>query len=147
VTNQPATAPPPADVPVPPQQKGGAGKKIAGIGGGIVVAVIAAIVLAVLRGVLGGDDETAEAKQGDCIADLPQVREGQEVEANDAKVVECASADAKYSVVGRVDGVTAEQASGENSTVCNPYIDAGAETIYYAIPAGGKGYVLCLKPA
>ncbi|GAA4689253.1 LppU/SCO3897 family protein [Phytohabitans rumicis] len=154
----PATPPPPpnqgfgpaesAPVPAPPQKKGGAGKKIAGIGGGVVVAVIVAIVLAVLRNVLGGDDATAEAKQGDCIADLPSnIQEGQEVKADNAKVVDCASAEAKYSVVGRVDGVTAEQASAADSTVCNPYLEAGAESIYYAIPAGGKGYVLCLKPA
>lgn len=122
-------------------------KQIARIGGGVVIAVIAAVVLAVLRGVLGGDNETAEAHQGDCIADLPQVEAGQQVEANNAKVVDCTSADARYSVVGRVDGVTAKQTSGENSTVCAPYIDAGAETIYYAISAGGKGYALCLKPA
>jgi hypothetical protein len=129
----------------PPQKKGGAAKKILGLGGGVIVAVIVAIIIAVVRGVLS-DDATAEAKQGDCIADLPATIEaGKEVDANDAKVVACDSADAKYSVVGRVDGVTKAQASGE-SKICAPYVEAGAESIYYAIPATGTGYALCLKP-
>lgn len=138
----------PAGAPLPPSlqppKKGGAGKKILGIVGGVVVALVVAGGLAFARGALQ-EDKTAEAKQGDCIADLPEVAQGEEAEANNANVVDCGSADARYAVVGRVDGVTAAQASGEDSTVCNPYLDAGAESIYYSIPAGGNGYVLCLK--
>lgn len=127
----------------PPPQKKRAGKKVLGIVGGIVVALIVTVGLAAVRGALS-DDKTAEAKQGDCLADLPQVAEGQEEEANNAKVVQCGTAEAKYSVVGRVDNLTATEASAQ--TVCDAYRAAGAEMIFYSIPAGGKGYVLCLKP-
>jgi hypothetical protein len=130
----------------PPQKKGGAAKKILGLGGGVLVAVIVAIIIAVVRGVLS-DDATAEAKQGDCIADVPEVATGQDASAPDVKIVECASAEAKYSVVARVDGVTEAQATAD--TMCADNFKEGEEyAVFRAIPTtGGKGYVLCLKPA
>jgi hypothetical protein len=136
----------PAGAPLPPSlqppKKSGAGKKILGIVGGLVVALVVAGGLAFARG--AQEDKTAEAKQGDCIADLPDVKEGEEAEANNAKPVTCGTAEAKYTVVGRVDNLTAAQASSDG--VCQPFVAQGAEMIFYSIPPAGKGYVLCLKP-
>jgi hypothetical protein len=133
--------------PPPAPRKSGIGKKIGAFAGVIAVAlVIAAVKFGLFTGIsaaLGlGDDKAAEAKVGDCIASLPEVAEGQQQEANDAKVVTCDSADAKYAVVGRLENQTATQAASND--VCNPYKEA---TYWYsAIPENGKGYVLCLKP-
>jgi hypothetical protein len=144
VTDQPATPPPTPDqsaAPLP-QTRGGASKVIAGVG---VLAVVALAVVAVLvvRNVLFADDPTRDAKAGDCLANLPQAVAGEETSVKDVKVVACDSSDARYTVSGRVDDVTAEQASADE--VCAPFADATMR--FYAIPAGGKGYVLCLKPA
>ncbi|BCB81547.1 hypothetical protein GCM10022251_16940 [Phytohabitans flavus] len=128
----------------PPQEKkGGASKLIIGIVGVLAVVVLAVVAVFVVRALVAASDPTQDAKAGDCLSNLPQAPEGEEINVEDVKVVTCDSADARFAVVGRVDDVTAEQASvGE---VCA----AHAETTmrFYAIPAGGKGYVLCLKPA
>ncbi|HEU4421068.1 MAG TPA: hypothetical protein VFR67_00835 [Pilimelia sp.] len=141
--------PPPAQFAAPvttaPRKKP-LGKKLAGFAGVIVAVVVVALlkfgVFAGLSSALGvGDDKTAEAKAGDCLAQLPTVGQGQEKEANNAKVVKCDAADAKFSVVGRVENQT--QAQAANDGVCKAYPEA--EYRFSSIPQGGKGYVLCLK--
>jgi hypothetical protein len=128
----------------PPQKKGGAAKKILGLGGGVIVAVIVAIIFSVGRGLLS-DDATSDAKQGDCIADVPEVADGQDASAPNVKIVECSSADAKYSVVARVDDVTEAEATSD--TMCASNFKEGEEyAVFRAIGPTGKGYVLCLKP-
>lgn len=148
MTNQPpsspaqeeGTAPEPAPIPAP---KGGASKVILGIVAVLAVVVLAVVAVVVVRGLLSTTDPTQDAKAGDCLANLPQAKPGEEANVKDAKVVACDSPDAKYTVSGRVDDVTAEQASVDE--VCAPFKDATMR--YYSIPAGGKVYVLCLKPA
>lgn len=144
MTDQPAAPPPTRDqfaAPLP-QTRGGASKVIAGVG---VLAVVALAVVAafVVGNVLFADDPTRDAKAGDCLANLPQAVAGEETSVDNAKVVACDSPDARFSVVGRVDGVTAGQASV--AEVCAAHPDATMR--FYAVPPGGKGYVLCLKPA
>jgi hypothetical protein len=122
------------------------GKKLAGFAGVIAVALVVAVLkfglFAGISSALGiGDDKTAEAKAGDCIAQLPDVAEGQQKEANNAKVVKCDAADAKFSVLGRLENQTEAQAAKDD--ICKAYPEA--EYSYYSIPSGGKGYVLCLK--
>lgn len=150
MTNQPPSPPVQEEGAAPeaapaPEKKGGAAKVIFAIVGVLAVAAVAVVAVIVVRNLLATTDPAKDAKAGDCLANLPETVAGQETDAANVKVVACGSPDAKYSVVGRVDDVTAEQASA--GEVCGPYMDAGAQMRYYAIPAGGKGYVLCLKPA
>ncbi|MFC0526296.1 LppU/SCO3897 family protein [Phytohabitans kaempferiae] len=150
MTNQPPAPPAPEETAAAeslpqPEKKGGARKVVVAVVGVLAAVLLAVVAVLVVRNVLFPSDPTSEAKEGDCLANLPQAAVGQETEVDNAEIVACDSAEAKYSVVGRVDDVTAEQASTDE--VCEPYIAAGAEMRFYAIPAGGSGYVLCLKPA
>ncbi|MDQ7908713.1 hypothetical protein RB614_29690 [Phytohabitans sp. ZYX-F-186] len=126
-----------------PEKRGGASKVIIGVVGVLAIVVLAVVAVVVVRNVLSVDDPTQDAKADDCLANLPQATAGQETSVTDAKVVACDSADAKYAVVGRVDDVSAAQASVDE--VCAAYAETTMR--FYAIPAGGQGYVLCLKPA
>lgn len=143
----PAAAPVPAPVPVPPPAKKSPVKKIVSVLVVIVVAVVVKVSLGtVLAGVFGDEDKTAEAKVGDCLAALPEVAEGEEKAAPNAKIVDCTSTEAAYNVVGRIDDQTEAQAAA--STDCAQYAAEGEEyATFYTIPPGGTGYVLCLKPA
>jgi hypothetical protein len=118
-------APPPAE----PEAKKSGSKKALGIVGAIVAFL--------------DKDETADAKVGDCIAELPEVTGTKEEKVDGAKVVECTSTDAVYNVVGRVDGQTETQArSGE---ACEQYIKEDQDGyVFYSIEPGKKGYLLCL---
>ncbi|MFI7607171.1 hypothetical protein ACIBTV_18790 [Micromonospora sp. NPDC049366] len=146
--SQPAAQPQPAGQPVeqppaaPQAQKSGGGKKALGIVGAILVAlVIAGLKFGVAS--YFNKDATAEAKAGDCIAELPEVTGTEEEEANNAKVVDCTSTDAAYNVVGRVDGQTEAQAKA--GTACEQYIKEGEDGyLFYSIEPGKTGYLLCL---
>ena len=148
MTDQPP-APPPQDEAVAPEtpplpaQKGGASKVILGIVAVLAIVVLAAVAVVVVRNVVSASDPTQDAKAGDCLGNLPEATAGEDTNVSNVEVVACDSPDAKYTVSGRVDDVTAEQASVDE--VCAPFKDATMR--YYSIPAGGKGYVLCLKPA
>lgn len=89
-------------------------------------------------------DPTADARVGDCLAPLPEVAEGGQRQAQ-ARLVACASPDAAYDVVGRLDGLTAAQAGEHNR--CEPFVaEGGTYYTYRSIPSGGTGYLLCLRP-
>lgn len=124
-----------------PQKKGGAGKKVLGILGTILIAIVIIGLKFGLGSVLSEDDKTADAKVGDCIGAMPEVAEGQEKKA-DAEIVTCTDASAQYTVVGRVDKQTKAQANAD--TVCATYKDA--EASYVVTADGDEYYVLCLKP-
>ncbi|MEV1145008.1 hypothetical protein [Micromonospora sp. NPDC049799] len=135
-------APPPVE---PPAKKSGRGKAL-----GIIGAIVAFLVIAGLKFGLGtaignvlNKDETAEAKAGDCIAELPEVTGTEEEKVDGAKVVECTSTDAAYTVVGRADGQTAAQArTGE---ACEQYFTEGQDGyVFSSVEPGKTGYVLCL---
>lgn len=148
MTNQPPSPPAPEEGAAPeaaplPTQKGGPSKVIIGIVAALAVVVLAVVAVVVVRNLLATSDPTQDAKAGDCLANLPQAPAGEETSVKDVKVVACDSPDARYAVAGRVDDVSAEQASADE--VCAAFTDATMR--FYAIPAGGKGYVLCLKPA
>ncbi|MGS2614303.1 LppU/SCO3897 family protein [Micromonospora sp. LZ34] len=130
-------APPPAQ----PAKKSG-GKKVLGIVGAIVVFLVIAGLKFGLGNVLN-KDETAEAKAGDCIAELPEITGTEEEEVDNAKVVDCTSTEAVYNVVGRVDGQTEAQA--KTGEACEQYIKEGEDGyVFYSIEPGKKGYLLCL---
>jgi hypothetical protein len=139
----PAAAGAPVPVPPAPAKKKSPVKKIVSVLAVIAVAVAVKFGVSAVLG--GGEDKAAEAKVGDCLAALPEVAVGEEENAPNAKVVECTSTEAAYNVVGRIENQTEAQAKA--NTDCEQYAAEGEEySIYYAIPVGGTGYLLCLKP-
>ncbi|MFI6261954.1 hypothetical protein [Micromonospora sp. NPDC051006] len=140
---QPAVqAPPPAE----PEAKKSGAKKALGIVGAIVVFLVIAGLKFGLASAIGNffdKDATAEAKAGDCIAELPEVTGAEEEEVDNAKVVDCTSTEAAYNVVGRVDGQTEAQAKA--GTACEQYIKENEDGyLFYSIEPGKTGYLLCL---
>ncbi|MET7945737.1 hypothetical protein [Micromonospora sp. NPDC005324] len=145
-TPQPAAQQPAAPQPAEPKaDKSGAKKAL-----GIVGAILAVVVIAGLKfGVVSAignyfnKDETAAAKTGDCIAELPEITGTEQEEVDGAKVVECTSTDAAYNVVGRVDGQSEAQAKAD--TTCTQFFKEGEEGyVFSSIEPGKTGYVLCL---
>ena len=140
-----ATQPEPA-LPAQPEPKGPGLRKALGIVGAVVgflVVVGLKFGLATAVGNLLDPDEAAEAKAGDCIAELPEVTGTEERSVSGADVVKCTSAEAVYNVAGRVDGQTEAQA--KSGDACEQYIKQGDDGyVFYSISPGGKGYLLCL---
>ncbi|MCG5444675.1 hypothetical protein NIE79_002833 [Micromonospora sp. NIE79] len=145
---QPAESEPAVETPQPAEpkaEKSGAKKAL-----GIVGAILAVLVVAGLKfGVVSAignyfnKDETAAAKTGDCIAELPEVTGTEQEEVDGAKVVECTSTDAAYNVVGRLDGQSEAQAKAD--TTCTQFFKESEEGyVFSSIEPGKTGYVLCL---
>ncbi|GAA2358861.1 LppU/SCO3897 family protein [Dactylosporangium salmoneum] len=96
--------------------------------------VISLVVLVVLGGVgwyLSRDD-ALNAKVGDCL---------HQKGANDLSIVKCDSADADFSVLGRVENKTESEVDAKD--VCDQWADTSAT--YWEGKPGQKGTVLCLK--
>ncbi|WP_309244411.1 LppU/SCO3897 family protein [Micromonospora parastrephiae] len=149
-TSQPAAETPQpaaeASQPAEPEAKNSGAKKALGIIGAIVVFLVIAGLKFGIGSAIGNylnKDETADAKAGDCIAELPEITGTKEEKVDGAKVVSCTSTDAAYNVVGRVDGQTEAQAKAPTS--CEQYLKQGEEGyVFYNIEPGKTGYVLCL---
>lgn len=151
VPTQPAGGqafPPPnsgeAPVPVqpvdPPKKKSSFGKKLLGILGGLLVIVVIGVLKGGFGSMLAGDP-TGDAKAGDCLAIKSDM--GETASRVEAELTGCSSADAKYTVLGRVDGVKDVQ-----SKACDQTFDAKleeGEEGYVIASEEGKGYLLCLK--
>ncbi|MEH0819000.1 MULTISPECIES: LppU/SCO3897 family protein [unclassified Micromonospora] len=141
-----ATAPAaPAASPVEPAAKGSGGRALAVIGAVGVFLVVAGLKfgLGTAIGTFFNKDETAEAKAGDCIAELPTVTGTEQRSVSGAEVVKCTSTEAVYTVVGRVEDQTEAQA--KTGQACEPYIKPDQDGyLFYNIAPGGKGYLLCL---
>jgi hypothetical protein len=143
----PGTAPPGTPLPAgeafgaaPAPEKKGSVLKIVGIVGAIVVALVIAGVVVLAKNALSGPN-TKQAQVGNCIGNLPEVAAGENKAANNAKVLDCADANAAYKVEGRLENKTQAEAKADDA--CMAY--ANSEYTYSAIPPGGKGYVLCLS--
>ncbi|MEV6926676.1 hypothetical protein AB0M46_19535 [Dactylosporangium sp. NPDC051485] len=96
--------------------------------------VISLVVLVVLGGVgwyLSRDD-ALNAKVGDCL---------HQKGANDLSIVKCDTADANFTVLGRVEDKTESEVDAKG--VCDQW-DATTAT-YWEGKKGQKGTVLCLK--
>jgi hypothetical protein len=137
----PATFEPAPVPPAPPVPTTRSSVKIIGAVGAVVLVIIIAAAVFLLRGGLDGSSP-ANAQPGDCIGNAPAVAEGEDKEANEAKIVDCASSDATYKVEGRLEDKTAAEAKADD--ICSGF--PSAETSYREIPDGGKGLVLCLSP-
>ncbi|NES14297.1 hypothetical protein [Micromonospora solifontis] len=134
----------PAVVEQPPAQPGKSkGRKVLGVVG-LLLAVVA---VGAAKGALHlweQRDDAVQAKVGECIAQLPEVAEGQEKDVDSAKVVECTSTEAAYTVVGRVDHQTEAQA--RSGDACEQYFKEGEDGYVFSggERSGGKFYLLCL---
>ena len=87
-----------------------------------------------------GLDEVGDCLEGDTIA-------SDATKEVDLKIVKCTDAKAKYKVVGIKDGVARADALKDETTVCNDYIDAGAESVLWQGTDVTDGQALCLAPA
>jgi hypothetical protein len=104
----------------------------------IGLALVVGIVFFVVKDALFGD-KAKNAAVGDCIEAPKDVKVGKETDA-DAKVVDCTSTKAAYTVVGRVEGETST-----SSPSCDKFFKEDEQFAVYASDAAG-GYLLCLKP-
>ncbi|MET8550000.1 LppU/SCO3897 family protein [Micromonospora zamorensis] len=129
-----------------PEAKKSGAKKALGIVGVILAVVVVAGLKFGLASAIGGyfnKDETADAKAGDCIAELPEITGTKQEKVDGAKVVECTSTDAAYTVVGRVNDQSEAQAKA--GTACDQFFQNDEEGyIFSSIEPGKSGYVLCL---
>ncbi|WP_432824956.1 LppU/SCO3897 family protein [Dactylosporangium sp. CA-092794] len=137
---QPEVPPVPPDAPVAPvapvppvapapQARGGKRRQI-------TILVTLLVVLAVLGG-LGwffSRDAAGNAKAGDC---LHQTGE------NSVKIVDCTSADADFTVLGKVADKDEIESTIGISSVCDPWPDT--TSVYWEGEQGKKGDVLCLQ--
>ncbi|MDG4836759.1 hypothetical protein O7631_09550 [Micromonospora sp. WMMD967] len=143
--NTPAPNTPAPDAAKPEAEKSG-GKKALGIIGAILAVVVIAGLKFGIASAIGNyfnKDETADAKVGDCIAELPEVTGTEQEEVDGAKVVSCTSTDAAYTVVGRVNDQS--QAQAQAGTACDQFFKEGEEGyVFSSIEPGKTGYVLCL---
>jgi hypothetical protein len=124
----------PAGFPAEPKKKSAAGKIILRIVLVLVVIIVGTVVKQTIFG-----DKAKDAAVGDCIASSKKVTGTESTEA-EAKVVDCGSADAAFSVVGRVNGET-----DTNSKSCDKFFKENEQFFVYSSTASG-GYLLCLKP-
>jgi hypothetical protein len=127
---------PPPYTPVPEKKKSKVGSILLRIG----AAIVAIIVVFVIKDVFFGD-KAKDAAVGDCVAASKQVKADKETDAQ-AKVVDCTSKDAAYTVVGRVNGE-----SDVNSKSCDQYFTKeGSQYFVYASSSDNGGdYLLCLE--
>ncbi|MFK4242292.1 hypothetical protein ACI2KV_05385 [Micromonospora chokoriensis] len=143
--NTPAPSTPAPDEAKPEAEKSG-GKKALGIIGAILAVIVIAGLKFGVASAIGNyfnKDETADAKVGDCIAELPEVTGTEQEEVDGAKVVSCTSTDAAYTVVGRVNDQS--QAQAQAGTACDQFFKEGEEGyVFSSIEPGKTGYVLCL---
>ncbi|MGC4745796.1 LppU/SCO3897 family protein [Micromonospora sp. DT201] len=144
--SQPAEPQAAASQPTEQEAKRSGGKKALKIVGAVLVFVVVAGLKFGVASAIGSyfnKDETAAAKAGDCIAEMPEVTGTEEEEVDDAKVVGCTSTEAAYNVVGRVNDQTETQAKAD--TACSQFFKEGDEFyVFYSIEPGKTGYVLCL---
>lgn len=113
----------------------------------IVVAVLLLGLGAVLLPKMFGGDGVARAKAGDCIASLTAPAKGEVADAPDARIVDCATSDAKFTVIGRVENQSEAQFNADSTGTLKICADAGhkdAEYMFWSATEGGSGYVLCL---
>jgi hypothetical protein len=113
----------------------------------LVVPLISIVVLVVIAVVVffASKSNPSNAKVGDCLKGSA-ITSTTAQDAGDVKIVDCASADAKYKVVGKVDNKTRSQFSTDD-TICQPFVSAGATTALWGQTSGSKGFVLCLADA
>jgi hypothetical protein len=133
----------------PPPPRRGRGGKIALIIIGIVVALClacGAVLWFTGNSIFDSiKNSSTNAKVGDCL-------EGDEITGTDTKevdlkIVKCTDAKAKYKVIGIKDGVSRAESLKQDTTVCDDYIEKGAESVLWQGTNAASGQALCLAPA
>lgn len=146
---QQAAAPPSTGEPSPavrPRTAGGSsrGGKLRDVIPVAVAALAAFAVVAVLSlgpdTLVGDRDGTADAKAGDCLAELPEVTGAEQKTVDDPRIVPCTSARAAYAVVGRVE----DPAATRTAEACEPYFRVGDDGYVLSVGGGPEGHLLCL---
>jgi len=120
---------------VPPMKKKSRRGLVIGIGAGGLFLVLLCVGVIVVGGVIrSGANSPDRAVVGDCLA-----ASGEEtLDANSVRKVDCASADARFTVVARVEDKTSE----ESDAACAKDVDF----VYWTAPReGARGTVLCLR--
>lgn len=120
----------------PASRKGVAGRILLRIGLAVVVLVVGFIAKSVLW---SATDKAKDAAAGDCIASNKEVKTNEETDAT-AKVVDCASTDAAFTVVAKIPGET-----DTKSKSCDKYFKENEEFFVYSADNGATGYLLCLR--
>ncbi|GAB2599013.1 hypothetical protein Aab01nite_75210 [Paractinoplanes abujensis] len=109
----------------------------------VVVAIVAGLVVAAavyaISGLVLGGDGARDAKAGDCIASDKDV-DDEGTTKTGASLIECSAAEARFTVVARVDGESSTQ-----SDSCNKFFQEKEEFYVYA-NGDDRGYLLCLRP-
>jgi hypothetical protein len=118
-------------------KKSGAGRIFLRIGVAIVVVIVGFLVKSLFW---NATDKAKDAAAGDCIASSKDVKTDKETDAT-AKVVDCASADAAFTVVAKIPGET-----DTKSKSCDKYFKEDEEFFVYSADNGATGYLLCLRP-
>jgi hypothetical protein len=128
--------------PVPPPKKSRVGRIIAIIAGVLALLLIVCVV-AVFFIVRNNAPNAADAKEGDCLSGNA-ITSTTRQETQGLKITGCGKSDARYKVVGRVPDKSRAQA---DQSLCQPFVDQGAEIFYWQekSPGAGTGTVLCLK--
>jgi hypothetical protein len=126
----------------PPPPKRRVGRILAIIGGVLAVLLIICVVAVVLI-VRNAAPNAADAKVGDCLSG-DAITSTTRTQTQGLKITECTKDDARYKVVGRVPDKSQAQA---DQSLCQPFVDQGAEIFYWQekSPGAGTGTVLCLK--
>ncbi|WP_033339503.1 LppU/SCO3897 family protein [Catenuloplanes japonicus] len=146
----PAFGAPGSFTPEEPKKGGGKGR-LAGILGVVAVVGIGLLIKVAIGFGAGAaanalyQDPTKDAKVGDCLGDTPELKEGEQGNANNVGIVDCGSADATSVIIGRKDNLTSIQARDEEQ--CYEYVNDGESfTMLWPIEADeNQYYVLCLK--
>jgi hypothetical protein len=122
----------------PAKKKSAAGKLLLRIGGAVLVAIV---IFGLKSFFFSATDKAKDAAVGDCIASSKQVATDKDETDASAKVVDCGSADAAFTVVGRVNGET-----DIKSKSCDHFFKENEQFFVYAADNGASGYLLCLRP-
>ncbi|GAA2700213.1 hypothetical protein ACFY2R_17240 [Micromonospora olivasterospora] len=129
-----------------PEAKRSATRKVVGVVGAVLaVGVVAALKFGLGTAVAAAfhEDGTADAKAGDCLAELPEVADGESKDVSGAEIVPCTSTKAVYTVAGRVDAQSEAQA--RTGDACKQFLQPGQEGyFFYNVKPGSTGYLLCL---
>lgn len=143
---------PPFGAPPPPPKKSSAGK---------IILIILGVLLVLLLVCCGGiyffakdtwndivdevNSSSTNAKVGDCLAG--DSIEGTGNQNVSLKIVKCDDSTAKYKVVGIHEGIPQAEALKDGTTVCDDFVDKGAERVLWQGTNSASGQVLCLGPA
>ncbi|GIF12424.1 LppU/SCO3897 family protein [Actinoplanes teichomyceticus] len=129
----------PAGFPAPAPAKKSGGKKALSIVGAIVAALVIFGLKFGLASALSSDP-TKDAKVNDCISVSEDLSD--KAKETEAEIVDCGKSDAKFVVVGRVDGT-----DDVNSTACDQYFKETDKDPAVLTSSGDDKYLLCVKAA